>query len=72
MSITPGDRVPQAGDDGADFVAGKLAAFAGLGALGHLDLDFLGAGQVGGGDAETAGGDLLDGASWRGRHSRDA
>ncbi len=50
------------GDDGADLVAGNLAALAGLGALRHLDLDLGGAGQVLGGDAEAARGDLLDAA----------
>jgi hypothetical protein len=50
----------EARDEGVDLVAGQLAALAGLGALGHLDFDFLGAGEVFGGDAEAAGGDLLD------------
>ena len=50
------------GDPGIDLVAGQLAAFAGLGALGHLDLQLLGVDQVVAGDAEAAGGDLLDGA----------
>src|SRR5690606_30718384 len=40
--------------------AGELAAFAGLGALGHLDLDLVGVDQVLGGDAEAAGRNLLD------------
>ena len=39
---------------------GQLAAFAGLRALRHLDLDLVGGGEVLGGDAEAAGGDLLD------------
>ncbi len=43
-----------------DLVAGQLAALAGLGALRHLDLDVVGVDQIFGGDAETAGGDLLD------------
>jgi hypothetical protein len=41
-------------------VAGQLAALAGLGALRHLDLDVVGVHQVLAGDAEAAGGDLLD------------
>ena len=41
-------------------MARKLAAFAGLRALRHLDFDFLRAGQIRRGDAEPAGGDLLD------------
>src|SRR5690606_7240260 len=56
-----GHAVAKLGDERGDLGAGELAAFAGLGALGHLDLDFLGGGEVGGGDAEAAGGDLLDG-----------
>ena len=44
---------------------GQLAAFAGLGALGHLDLQLLGVDQVFAGDAEAARGDLLDGAVLR-------
>ena len=54
-------RVAHARDRRVDLVAGKLAAFAGLGALGHLDLDFLGVGQILGGHAEAPGGHLLDG-----------
>ena len=42
-------------------MAGELAALARLGALGDLDLQLVGAGQVLGGDAEAARGDLLDG-----------
>ena len=52
--------VAQLGDDAVDLVAGKLAALSGLGTLGHLDFEFLGAGEVLRGDAETAGSDLLD------------
>ena len=48
------------GDGGIHLVAGQLAAFAGLGALGHLDLDVVGIDQIFGGDAEAARGDLLD------------
>ena len=39
----------------------EFAALPGLGALGHLDLQLVGVGQVPDGDAETAGGHLLDG-----------
>ena len=46
-----------------DLVAGQLAAFAGLGALGHLDLQFIGVDEIFGGDAEPRRGDLLDGAA---------
>ena len=41
-------------------MAGQLAALAGLGALGHLDLQHLGVDQILRRHAETAGGDLLD------------
>ena len=57
--------VTHLGDVGIDLVAGKLAAFAGLGALGHLDLDVVGIDQIFGGDAETARGHLLDGGPHR-------
>ena len=56
-----GGRVTDLGDRRVDLAAGELTAFAGLGALGHLDLDFLGVGQVAARDAEAAGSDLLDG-----------
>ena len=59
------DGVAHPGDDFVDFVAGKLAAFAGLGALGHFDLQIVGIDQVIGGDAEAAGSNLLDGAAPR-------
>ena len=55
-----GLRVTQARDEFADLVAGKLAAFAGLGALRDLDLQFFGVGEVLGGNAEASRGDLLD------------
>ena len=42
------------------FLPGQLAALAGLRALRHLDLDLLGGGEIFGGDAEAARGDLLD------------
>ncbi len=57
--------VADLGDPGIDLLPGQLAAFAGLGALGHLDLELLGVDQVMAGDAEPAGGDLLDGAVLR-------
>src|SRR5205085_9815202 len=47
-------------DFGIDLVAGQLAALARLRALRDLDLDIVGIGQIFGGDAEPAGGDLLD------------
>src|SRR5579864_1921285 len=59
------NRVTQTRDDVVDLVAGKLAAFAGLGALGHLDLEFIGVDEVIRGDAETCGGNLLDRAAAR-------
>src|SRR5262245_15861446 len=52
-------------DPGIDLAAGKLAAFARLGTLCHLDLQFFGVDQIVAGDAEPAGGDLLDGAILR-------
>ncbi len=57
-----GRAVPQLGDHVAHLRAGNLSAFAGLGALRHLDFDFRGAGEVFRGDAEAAGGHLLDAA----------
>ncbi len=55
-----GGGAAQPGDVRGDLVAGQLAALARLGALGDLDLELAGAGQVGRGDAEAAGGDLAD------------
>ena len=55
-----GRRMPHARDGGVDLVAGQLAAFAGLGALRHLDLHHVGVDEIFRGDAEAAGGDLLD------------
>src|SRR6266852_3732428 len=57
-----GSRVADLGNPGIDLVAGKLAAFARLGALGHFDLQLFGVDQILAGDAEPAGGDLLDSA----------
>ena len=48
------------GDVGGRLAPGQLAALAGLGALGDLDLELVGAGEVGRGHAEPGRGDLLD------------
>ena len=64
-----GDGVAHARDGLIHLVAGKLAAFAGLGALRHLDLQLVGVHQVIGGDAEAPGGHLLDRAAALGRRS---
>ncbi|OIQ78884.1 hypothetical protein GALL_394080 [mine drainage metagenome] len=55
-----GHRIAQHADVLGHLAAGQLTAFAGLGALRHLDLDLVGAGQVLGGHAETSRRDLLD------------
>ena len=55
-----GRGVAHPGDQLGDLEAGQLAALAGLGALGDLDLDLAALVQVFGGDAEAARGDLLD------------
>ncbi len=55
-----GRRVAQAGDRLVDLVARQLAALAGLGALGDLDLELVGVDQVGGRHAEPRRRDLLD------------
>ena len=52
--------VTRLGDEVVNFVAGKLAPFARLGPLGHLDLDLDGVRQIIGGHAEAAAGNLLD------------
>ena len=54
---------PGPGDPGVDLSAGQVTALAGLCPLGHLDLDLLGADQIRAGDAEPAGGHLLDGGA---------
>ena len=54
--------MPDLGDPGIDLVTGQLAAFTGLGALGHLDLDLASADQIFAGHSETTRRDLLDGA----------
>ena len=56
-----GGRVAHLGDGLVDLVAGQLAAFAGLGALRHFDLHHVRVDEILGGDAEAAGGHLLDG-----------
>ena len=58
-------RVAHLGDPGIDLAARQLAALAGLRALGHLDLEIVGAGEVLAGHAEASRGHLLDGAAAR-------
>ncbi len=58
-----GNGVAQLRDDVVHLVAGQLAAFAGLRALRHLDLQLVGVDQVICGHAEAAAGHLLDGAA---------
>ena len=58
----PGLRAAQPGDERRDLPGGQLAALAGLGALGDLDLELLGASEVGGRDTEPGTGHLFDGA----------
>ena len=53
-------RVADRADVLVDLVAGQLAALAGLGALGHLDLQLVGVDQVVDRHAEAARGHLLD------------
>ena len=53
-------RMAQAGDHLADLEAGQLAALAGLGALGDLDLELAAVVEILRRDAEAARGDLLD------------
>ena len=55
-----GRRMPHLGDDRVHLVPRQLAALAGLGALGHLDLHHVGIDEVLGGHAEAARGHLLD------------
>src|SRR3989338_1674435 len=56
-------RVSHLGDPGIDLFARELAALARFGTLSHLDLELVGAHAVLAGDAEAAGGYLLDPAS---------
>ena len=55
-----GDGAAQFGNVFRHFVARKLTAFARLGALCHLDLNLIGAGQVFCADAKTSRGNLFD------------
>src|SRR5690554_3289731 len=48
-----------------NLVSRKLPSLSGLGALGHLDLYFIGVGQVFNGYPEPAGCNLLDGGPLR-------
>src|SRR5262249_5780743 len=54
------DGVSQGGDFSGHLVAGELAAFTRLGALGDFDLQFVGGHQVFGSYAKARRGDLLD------------
>src|SRR5574343_1304646 len=58
-------RVTQLADVLGNLGTRQLAAFARLGALGHLDLDLVGIDQVFGGHTKAAGSDLLDGRTQR-------
>ena len=57
-----GGGIPGLRDPGIHLLPRQMPALAGLGALGHLDLDLFGRAQVLAGHAEPAGGHLLDGA----------
>jgi hypothetical protein len=59
ISPTPGVEC-RVGDPRVDLGTGQLATLAGLGALGHLDLDVVALGEVEAGHPEPPGGDLLD------------
>ena len=54
-------RMSKARDQGGHLEAGKLAAFAGFGALSDLDLDFTTLVEIFGGHPEASGRHLLDG-----------
>ena len=58
----PGGREADFGDPGVDLAAREFSAFAGLGTLGHLDLQFLGLREVIAGDPKPPRGHLFDGA----------
>ena len=58
-----GNGMAGLGDNFIDLVAGQLAAFTGLGALRHFDLEFVGVDQIVGGDAESSAGYLLHGTA---------
>ena len=65
MSPTPGVLWRIRPTYSSTLCAGKLPTFAGLGALGHLDLQLVCVDEIFGGDAEPAAGDLLDRADRR-------
>ena len=67
-----GRRMAHLGDGLVDLVAGQLAAFAGLGALRHLDLHHVRVDEILGGDAEASRGHLLDGRAHACRRSAAA
>ena len=58
--LDAGLGVPECCDLVGDLVPRQLAALPGLRTLGHLDLQLLSRGEIAGGDAKPAGGDLLD------------
>ena len=60
-----GSGMSNACNDVVHFVAGQLAAFAGLRTLDDLDLQLVGVGEIVDRHAETAAGHLLDGAALR-------
>src|SRR6185295_14399949 len=60
-----GRRVTHLGDPGIDLLAGELASFAGLGTLGHLDLELAGVDEIEAGHAEAGRSNLLDRAVLR-------
>ena len=53
-------RMAHLGDPWINLAAGQLAALAGFGSLGHLDLQFLGVDEIKARHAESAGRHLLD------------
>ena len=57
----PWRRIADPGEPVIDLVSRQLPSLAGLGALGHLDLDVVAIDQVFGGHAEATRGHLLDG-----------
>ena len=63
ISSTPGVEYRVRAIHGQHLLARQLAALAGLGPLGDLDLQVVGVDQVLAGHAEAAGGHLLDGAA---------
>src|SRR5262245_11075394 len=58
-----GGRVAHLGDPRPYLVTGQLATFARLGALCHLDLQFVGVHKIFAGYTETAGSHLFDGTA---------